>query len=102
MTLTDLQKELSPRISAQDFTDLLRNSPEKLLVLDIRTVSEYNQVRLPHSLNLPFNLLQTTNGGSLDSLNLDPVTKETLLQGSRINVCVSNHHESAVTVSTVL
>lgn len=98
LTLTELQKELSPRISARDLTHLLRNNPDKLRVLDIRPVTDHNRVRLPNSINLPFATLQLAEH-TLDHLALEPAVRESLLTGNQINVCVSNIHEEAVAVS---
>lgn len=38
--LEDIQREVSPRISAQDLIDLLKNSPDQLAVVDLRSPAE--------------------------------------------------------------
>lgn len=62
-------------------------------------MADYNRVRLPHSVNLPFASLQLAEQQSLDQLTLEPAMRKALLEGSQINVCVSNQHEDAVAVS---
>lgn len=36
LTVNDLNKERCPRISVIDLVDLIRNQPEKVIVVDIR------------------------------------------------------------------
>ncbi|XP_023293104.2 TBC domain-containing protein kinase-like protein [Lucilia cuprina] len=98
VTLAHLQKEMCPRISANDLTELLRHQPLELLCLDIRSTSDYNRVHLPHSINIPYNNLQLEDK-SLDCLNV-PQLEEKLL--NRIIICISNIHENAVVFSKFL
>lgn len=100
LTLTDIEKEISPRISARDLTDLIRNTPDRLMVIDIRSSVDYSRVRLPQSVNVPFGNVQVSEP-SLDHLNLEPALREILMEDSRIVVCVSNQHEEAVAVGFV-
>lgn len=96
--MAHLQKEMCPRISANDLTDLLRSKPDELLCLDIRSTSDYTRVHLPNSLNIPYNTLHLDEK-SLESLNA-PQLEEKIK--NRIIVCISNIHENAVEVSKML
>lgn len=95
VTLADLQKEMCPRISANDLTELLRHQHNDLMCLDIRSTSDYNRVHLPYSINIPYNYLQLEEK-SLETLNV-PQIEEKL--HNRIIICISNIHENAVQVS---
>ncbi|KAL3272384.1 hypothetical protein HHI36_013861 [Cryptolaemus montrouzieri] len=54
VTLDDLNKERSPRISARDTTDLLRTAPESILVIDIRNPVQFSRCCVRGSINIPF------------------------------------------------
>nr|CAH7737912.1 unnamed protein product [Callosobruchus chinensis] len=54
VTLQDLKKERCPRISASDLLDLVRNSPQKVLVVDIRNITQFNRCSVRESINIPF------------------------------------------------
>lgn len=94
VTLADLQKEMSPRISANDLHNMLRNDPNAMLCLDIRSISDFNRVHLPDSINIPFNGINLEDK-SLESLN-EPQLAEKM--HNRIIICISNIHENAVEV----
>ncbi|XP_061390191.1 TBC domain-containing protein kinase-like protein [Musca vetustissima] len=98
VTLAHLQKEMSPRISANDLHFMLQNDPNAMLCLDIRSVSEFNRVHLPDSINIPFNNINLEEK-SLDSLN-EPLLEEKM--HNRIIICISNIHENAVQFSKYL
>uniref|UniRef100_A0A1B0AHB8 TBC domain-containing protein kinase-like protein n=1 Tax=Glossina pallidipes TaxID=7398 RepID=A0A1B0AHB8_GLOPL len=98
ITLADLQEEMCPHISANDLTYMLRNTPEKMLTLDIRNISDFNRVHLPHSINIPYVSLQFGDK-SLEILNV-PQLQEKL--EDKIIICISNVHENAVKFSKFL
>ncbi|VEN40483.1 unnamed protein product [Callosobruchus maculatus] len=54
VTLQDLKRERCPRISANDLLDLVRNSPQKVLVVDIRNITQFNRCSVRESINIPF------------------------------------------------
>ncbi|XP_013107196.1 TBC domain-containing protein kinase-like protein [Stomoxys calcitrans] len=100
VTLAQMQKEMSPRISANDLNAMLKSDPNCMLCLDIRSPSDFNRVHLPDSINIPFN---GKNLGeekkSLETLN-EPQLEEKM--NNRIIICISNVHEHAVEFSRFL
>ncbi|XP_072385061.1 TBC domain-containing protein kinase-like protein [Diabrotica undecimpunctata] len=54
VTLQDLKKERYPRISAKDVIDLVRSKPDKLIIIDIRNLVEFNRCCVINSINIPF------------------------------------------------
>uniref|UniRef100_A0A1A9UY24 Rhodanese domain-containing protein n=1 Tax=Glossina austeni TaxID=7395 RepID=A0A1A9UY24_GLOAU len=69
-----------------------------MLILDIRNISDFNRVHLPHSINIPYVSLQFGDK-SLDFLNVPQLQER--LQG-KIIICISNVHENAVKFSKFL
>lgn len=95
MELSDIQKEVSPRISANDLEDLLRNSPEKVLVIDLRSPSEFNRAHIENSINISFTSVMLGDR-RLEALNVPNLAKR---MENRIVVIVSVSHENACLVS---
>ncbi|XP_044727731.1 TBC domain-containing protein kinase-like protein, partial [Chrysoperla carnea] len=56
--LRDLQLEFCPRISANDVVHLLNNSPDQIIIVDIRPAAQYNRAAVKKSINVPFALIQ--------------------------------------------
>ncbi|KAJ8921997.1 hypothetical protein NQ315_008635 [Exocentrus adspersus] len=54
VTLDELKKERCPRISANDVVDLIRNHPDKVLLVDIRNIVQFNRSSVVGSINIPF------------------------------------------------
>ncbi|XP_055913652.1 TBC domain-containing protein kinase-like protein [Eupeodes corollae] len=95
LTLIELQSEMCPRISANDYSHLLLNKPDELATIDLRGVIEYSRVRIENSINIPFTSVQLGDT-RLESLNI--VNLEAMLEG-KIVVVVSTIHENAVLFS---
>ncbi|KAK9887878.1 hypothetical protein WA026_000183 [Henosepilachna vigintioctopunctata] len=53
VTLNDLTRERCPRISATDVVDMIRNTPEKILLVDIRNPLQYSRCSVRNSINIP-------------------------------------------------
>ncbi|XP_045476153.1 TBC domain-containing protein kinase-like protein [Harmonia axyridis] len=53
VTLEDLTRERCPRISAADLVQLLRNSPDRIIVVDIRNPIHYSRCSVQGSINIP-------------------------------------------------
>lgn len=56
-----MQREFCPRISAHDVVHLLRNTPDQIIIVDIRNQSQYNRAAVENSINAPFELIQVDN-----------------------------------------
>ncbi|XP_068909096.1 TBC domain-containing protein kinase-like protein [Tenebrio molitor] len=54
VTLQELNRERCPRISAADLVDLVRNDPDKILIIDIRNPVQFNRSSVVNSINIPF------------------------------------------------
>ncbi|CAG9823731.1 unnamed protein product [Phaedon cochleariae] len=54
VTLEDLKRERYPRISANDIVSLVRSNPEKMCMVDIRNMTQYNRCSVIGSINIPF------------------------------------------------
>lgn len=91
LELTDIQKELSPRISANDLLELL---PEKAIILDIRSTPEYHRQHIPKSINIPFTSVKLGEH-DLNSLNVPDLQK---IMVDKIVVIISNVHENSILV----
>lgn len=98
MELSDLQKELCPRISAKDAVRLLIDSPERICVIDLRSSLEYKRIHIENSINIPFTSV-SLGDVRLDSLNVQGLEK---LLTNRIVVIVSLLHENAILFSKFL
>ena len=86
---------MSPRISTRDFEYLYRHDPDQLLAVDIRAAKDYAHIKVPHSINIPFDA-QVMEFSHLDALNIPQLEQQFV---GRIVVCISNIHENAVQVS---
>lgn len=95
VSLAELQSEMCPRISANDYSHLLFNKPDELATIDLRGVIEYSRVRIENSINIPFTSVQLGDT-RLEALNIENL--EAMLNG-RIVVVVSTIHENAVLFS---
>lgn len=52
--MEDLNKERCPRISAADTIELLQNSPDNIVIVDIRNPVQFSRCSVRNSLNIPF------------------------------------------------
>ncbi|XP_011498464.1 PREDICTED: TBC domain-containing protein kinase-like protein [Ceratosolen solmsi marchali] len=50
--------ERMPRISVDDFLDLLNNTPERVIIVDIRNNIQFERGAIPNSINIPFTSVQ--------------------------------------------
>lgn len=96
--LTDLQKELCPRISANDLILLVSEGTDTAVVIDLRSKSEFRKSHIYKSINVPFTsvLLGDTR---LEALNVPDLEKSLT---NKVVIVVSNLHENAVLVKIYL
>uniref|UniRef100_T1GJ66 Rab-GAP TBC domain-containing protein n=1 Tax=Megaselia scalaris TaxID=36166 RepID=T1GJ66_MEGSC len=94
VTLEQIQTELCPRISANDFAELLRYSPEKLCSVDLRGALEFSRLYIEGSINIPFTSVSLSEK-NLDALGIPDLNQ--ILEG-RIVVVYSNLHENCILV----
>ncbi len=97
MELSDIQKEVSPRISAADLLELLKNKPDQVLVIDLRSPSEFNRAHIENSINISFTSVMLGDR-RLEALNVQNLAKR--MEG-RITVVVSVSHENACLVRSI-
>lgn len=97
IALSELQGEVSPRISANDLIDLIFNGKDAVAILDLRGSLEFSRMRVAGSINIPFTtvLLGDTRLESLGVPNLESILAD------KIVVIVSVVHENAVLVSAM-
>uniref|UniRef100_A0A336N1J6 CSON008633 protein n=1 Tax=Culicoides sonorensis TaxID=179676 RepID=A0A336N1J6_CULSO len=95
LELADIQKETSPRISANDLLALL---PDKAIILDIRSNPEFNRQHVQNSINIPFSQVKL---GEMDLASLDVPDLAKMMTG-KIVVIVSAVHENAILFSKYL
>lgn len=94
--LSDIQKEFSPRISANDLQKLLKSKPDQVLVIDLRSIPEFNRSHIKNSINVPFNSIMLSDR-RLEALNVPDFAKR--VRENSIKVIVSMSHENACLVS---
>ncbi|XP_059617401.1 TBC domain-containing protein kinase-like protein [Phlebotomus argentipes] len=96
--LEDLKREMCPRISANDLVDLHLNSPDRLIVIDLRNSADFRRAHLTNSLNIPFTsvLLGDTRLSALGTPNLEAIL------ANRVVAIVSSVHENAILFSNFL
>lgn len=92
--LNDLQHERCPRISANDLVKILTESPNGLIVIDLRNQLEFKRAHLKDSINIPFASV------SLSDIRLKALNTSDLEHrlANRVVVVASNLHENAVLV----
>lgn len=93
MTLSDIQNERCPRISANDLVNLLNNS-EAAAVIDLRGSVEYKRAHIDGSINIPFTSV-SLNDVRLEALNVDNLKN---FISNKTVVIVSTFHDTAVLV----
>ncbi|CAO1407775.1 unnamed protein product [Diamesa hyperborea] len=86
--LSDIQNEISPRISGNDLVNLLKTNPDSVVVIDLRITSEFKRSHIENSINIPFTSI--TGDRRLEALNLKPE-----LLDDKIVVIISVSHENA-------
>lgn len=90
----DLQKELCPRISANDLIEMLK-IPENVAVLDIRSSKDFTRHHIKGSFNIPFNSV-CLGDTRLESLNIKGLGE--ILEEKWVVVVISLSHENAILV----
>lgn len=90
----DLQKELCPRISANDLIEMLK-TPENVAVLDIRSSKDFTRHHIKGSFNIPFNSV-CLGDTRLESLNIQDLGE--ILEEKWVVVVISLSHENAILV----
>lgn len=93
MTLSDIQNERCPRISASDLVNLLNNS-ETAAVIDLRGSVEYKRAHIAGSINIPFTSV-SLNDVRLEALNVDNLKNYV---SNKTVVIVATFHDTAVLV----
>lgn len=92
--LNDLQTERCARISANDLVKLITESPDKVVVIDIRNSMEFKRAHMKDSINIPFVSVKL-NDKCLDALNMPDLEKRLL---NRTVVVASSIHQNGVLV----
>ncbi|CRK96501.1 CLUMA_CG009868, isoform A [Clunio marinus] len=87
--LSDIQREISSRISANDLVHLLKNKPNDVIVFDLRPQNEFKRWHIDGSLNLPFTNLM------LSDRRLEALTIERNNLNNKVVVVISVSHENA-------
>lgn len=95
--LKDLQTEICPRISANDLVKLLHESPDRLIVIDLRSNLEFKRAYIEGSVNIPFTSVLL---GDIRLESLAPHLHLETLLSNKIVVVVSCLHENSVLVSS--
>lgn len=89
MELSDIQREISSRISANDLVNLLKNKPTGVFVFDLRTQNDYKRWHIEGAINLPFTNLM------LGDRRLEAVNIERENLNEKVVVIISVSHENA-------
>lgn len=84
-----MKKEICPRISGNDLTNLVKFNPSNVYVFDLRPQNEFKRWHIEGSTNLPFTNLILSDK-RLESLNVE---KESL--DNKIVVVISVSHDNA-------
>lgn len=87
--LIDLQREISPRISANDLVNLLKQKPNGIIVFDLRPQNEFKRWHIRGSLNFPFTNLMLGDR-RLESIGMNYETFN-----DKLVVIISVSHENA-------
>lgn len=96
--LAEMQSELLPRISANDLLELLRERLEHVIILDIRSSTDFQRQHIPNSINIPFNSIEL----DVKKLSALGVANLEALLSDKIVVVVSVVHENALMFSNHL
>lgn len=87
--LSDIQREISPRISANDLIYLLKNKPSGVFVFDLRPQNEYKRWHIAGSINLPYtNLI-------LSDRRMEAINVEKSALKDKVVVVISVSHDNA-------
>lgn len=89
MELSDIQREISSRISANDLVKLLKNKPTGVIVFDLRPQNEFKRWHIDGSINLPFTNLM------LGERRLESINVEREVLSEKVVVVISVSHENA-------
>ncbi|KAL7028019.1 hypothetical protein ACKWTF_005693 [Chironomus riparius] len=87
--LSDIQKEISPRISANDLIYLLKEKPNQVVVFDLRPQNDYKRWHIRGSINLPYTNLMLSDR-RLESINVERNTLQ-----DKVVVVISVSHDNA-------
>lgn len=85
--LDDLKNELCPRISPNDLISLVRNQPDKVLVIDIRNPTVFSRCAVIGSINIPFSSVSFSDH---NIENVGPNSSLLKLKGDKIVVVVGD------------
>lgn len=83
--------EKMPRISVEDFLRLLDENPEKLIIVDIRSNTQFERSSVKGSINIPFTSVQLSQT-NLDTLG--PQTKPLAENKDRLVVIISPNDQN--------
>jgi TBC domain-containing protein kinase-like protein len=87
--LSDIQKEISPRISTNDLLFWLNNKPENIIVFDLRPQNEFKRWHIRESINLPYtNLI-------LSDRRLEAIGIDRKIMEDKVIVILSISHDNA-------
>lgn len=92
--MQNLQYERCPRISANDLVKLLTESPDEVVIIDLRNNLEFKRAHVKDSINIPFSSV-TLSDVRLNALNITGLEQRLT---HRIVVVASTMHENAVLV----
>lgn len=87
--MSDIQREISPRISANDLVSLLKHKPYSVIVFDLRPQNEFKRWHIAGAINLPFTNLMLGDR-RLESINVERKTLD-----GKVVVIISVSHENA-------
>jgi TBC domain-containing protein kinase-like protein len=90
MELSDIQREISPRVSANDLIYMLKNKPNSVIVFDLRPQSDFKRWHIQGSINLPYTNLMLSGERRLELVNVD---RSVLLD--KVVVVISVSHDNA-------
>ncbi|KAF5294637.1 hypothetical protein FQA39_LY02769 [Lamprigera yunnana] len=83
ITVQQLNKEKSPRISVHDVVDIIRKSPNEIVIVDIRNPMHFNRCYVKGSLNIPFSSVKF---GEINIENIGPYSA--ILKSNKTKIVV--------------
>lgn len=87
--LSDIQREISARISANDLISLLKNKPSGVIIFDLRPQNEFKRWNIDGSINLPYTNLILSDR-RLEAINIERSDLE-----NKVVVIISVSHDNA-------
>ncbi|XP_012267858.2 TBC domain-containing protein kinase-like protein [Athalia rosae] len=83
--------EKMPRISIEDFLNLLQNNPRRMIVVDIRNNTQYERSAVLGSINIPFTSVQLSH---IDITTLGPHGESLANNKDNIVVIIGQHDQN--------